>query len=41
MHFLIAQTGASKFQCVNCDGVDPMQLLDIQDLIASELHPPR
>jgi hypothetical protein len=40
VHFLIAGTGL-KFQCVNCDDVDPIQLSDIQALIASELQPPK
>lgn len=43
MHFLIAENAENgiKFQCVSCDDVDPIQLLDIQDLIKSELQPPR
>ncbi len=40
MHFLIADA-IRKFQCVKCDDVDPMQLLDVQDLIESELQPPK
>ena len=39
MRFLIPDNGTRKFQCVNCDDVDPMQL-DIQDWIKSELRPP-
>jgi len=41
MHFIVLETGGRKFQCVQCDGVDPMRLSDIQALIKGELQPPR
>ncbi len=30
MHFIIVKTGGRKFQCVQCDGVDPMRMPDIR-----------
>ncbi len=41
MHFIDLKTGGRKFQCVQCDGVDPMRLSDIQALIEGELQPPK
>ncbi len=41
MHFIIVKTGGRKFQCVQCDGVDPMRMPDIQAWITSELQPPK
>ncbi len=41
MHFIVLKTGGRKFQCVRCDGGDPMQLSDIQALIKGELQPPK
>jgi len=41
MHFIIAKTGGRKFQCVECDGVDPMRMPEIQAWITSELQPPK
>jgi hypothetical protein len=41
MHFIIVKTGGRKFQCVECDGVDPMRMPDIQAWITSELQPPK
>lgn len=43
MHILTGKIAENriKFQCVNCDDVDPIRLLDIQDLIKGELQPPR
>jgi hypothetical protein len=41
MHFLIPENGIRTASTkIKCDDVDPMQLLDIQDLIESELQPP-
>jgi len=41
MHFIVVKTGGRKFRCINCDGVDPMRMSDIQSWIKSELQPPR
>ena len=41
MRFIVLETGGRKFQCVQCDGVDPMRLSDIQALIEGELQPPK
>jgi tRNA(Ile2) C34 agmatinyltransferase TiaS len=41
MHFIVLNTGGRKFQCVQCDRVDPMRLSDIQALIKGELQPPK
>jgi hypothetical protein len=39
MHFIVLETG--KFQCVQCDSVDPMRLSDVQAWIKGELQPPK
>jgi hypothetical protein len=41
MHFIALKTGGRKFQCVQCDGVDPMRLSDVQAWIKGELQPPK
>jgi hypothetical protein len=41
MHFIVLETGGRKFQCVQCDGVDPLRLSDIQALMKGELQPPK
>jgi hypothetical protein len=41
MHFIIVKTGGRKFRCVECNGVDPMRLPDIQAWIKGELQPPK
>ena len=41
MHFIVVKTGGRKFRCINCDGVDPMRLSDMQSWIKNELQPPR
>jgi hypothetical protein len=41
MHFIVLETGDRKFQCVQCDGVDPLRLSDIQALMKGELQPPK
>jgi hypothetical protein len=41
MHFIVLKTGGRKFQCAQCDGVDPMRLSDVQAWIKGELQPPK
>ncbi len=41
MHFIVLETGGRKFQCVQCDGGDPMRLSDVQAWIKGELQPPK
>jgi hypothetical protein len=40
MHFLIARTGGRKFQCIVCDGGDPLRSPAITKLLKGELRPP-
>jgi hypothetical protein len=40
MHFIVVKTGGRRFRCINCDGVDPIRMCDIQSWIKSE-QPPR
>ena len=37
MHYVVVKTGGRKFMCVQCEGVDPMRMSDIQNWINSEL----
>jgi hypothetical protein len=40
MHYVVVKTGGRKFMCVQCEGVDPMRMSDIQNWINSELGSP-
>jgi hypothetical protein len=39
MRFLLRKTGGRKFQCIDCDGDDPMKSPDVSKLLAGELRP--
>jgi hypothetical protein len=41
MHFMAAETDGRKFQCINCDGLDPLRLPHVQNWLASGLQPPK
>jgi hypothetical protein len=41
MRFMPAEIGGAKFRCLNCDGVDPLRLPEVQNWLASELQPPK
>jgi hypothetical protein len=41
MHFMPVKTGGRKFQCIHCDGVDPLRLPIVQNWLTSELQPPK
>jgi hypothetical protein len=38
-HFVLVKTGGRKFQCLNCDGGDPLKSPDVAKLLAGELKP--
>jgi hypothetical protein len=40
MHYVVVKIGGRKFMCVQCEGVDPMRMSDIQNWINSELGSP-
>jgi hypothetical protein len=39
MHFLLRKTGGRKFQCLDCDGGDPLRSPEVAKLLSSELRP--
>jgi hypothetical protein len=41
MRFLLAKNGGRKFQCIDCDGVDPLRSPGVLHLFKSELQPPK
>ena len=38
MRFLLRKTGGRKFQCLDCDGVDPLKLPEVSKLLTGEMH---
>jgi hypothetical protein len=40
MRFMIAKTGGRKFQCIDCDGGDPLQSPAVTRLLNGALRPP-
>ena len=39
MQFLLAKTGGRKFQCLDCEGDDPLRSAEISKLLTGELRP--
>jgi hypothetical protein len=39
MRFLPKKTGGRKFQCLDCDGDDPLRSPEVANLLAGELRP--
>jgi hypothetical protein len=39
MQFLLRKTGGRKFQCLGCDGDDPLRSPDVARLLTGELRP--
>ena len=39
MRFLLRKAGGRKFQCLDCDGVDPLKLPEVSKLLTGELRP--
>lgn len=39
MQFLLWKTGGRKFQCLDCDGGDPLRSSEVAKLLAGELRP--
>jgi hypothetical protein len=39
MRFLLWKTGGRKFQCLGCDGDDPLRSPEVAKLLAGELRP--
>jgi hypothetical protein len=39
MRFLLKKTGGRKFQCIGCDGDDPLRSPEVSKLLTGELRP--
>jgi hypothetical protein len=39
MKFLLVKTGGRKFQCLDCQGDDPMKSSEVAKLLKGELKP--
>jgi hypothetical protein len=39
MRFLLKKTGGRKFQCIDCDGDDPLRSPEVSKLLTGELRP--
>jgi len=39
MRFLLRKTGGRKFQCLDCEGDDPLRSAEVAKLLAGELRP--
>jgi len=39
MRFLLKKTGGRKFQCIDCDGGDPLRSPEVSKLLTGELRP--
>jgi hypothetical protein len=39
MRFLVKKMGGRKFQCLDCEGGDPLQSSDVAKLLTGELRP--
>ena len=39
MRFLLRKSGGRKFQCLDCEGDDPLRSPDVAKLLAGELRP--
>jgi hypothetical protein len=39
MRFLLRKMGGRKFQCLDCDGDDPLRSRDIAKSLSGELRP--
>jgi hypothetical protein len=39
MQFLLRKTGGRVFQCLDCDGEDPLRSADVAKLLTGELRP--
>jgi hypothetical protein len=40
MRFMMAKKGGRKFQCIDCDGGDPLQSPAVTKLLSGALRPP-
>jgi hypothetical protein len=39
MQFLLRKTGGRKFQCLDCDGDDPLRSAEVAKLLTGQLQP--
>ena len=39
MRFVLVKTGGRKFQCMDCDGEDPLKSPDVAKLLTGSLRP--
>jgi hypothetical protein len=39
MRFLLRKFGGRKFQCLDCDGGDPLRSQEVAKLLSGELRP--